>query len=118
MRKARSSTRSGQALPFVRPNPASLLKRIRFLAAEDTGKIIWGEHCLDRASERGITTEDALRVLRTGEAAEDFSPGLEEGEWKTKVVAPLKGSRKAGVVTIVMTNTGHLFIKTVEWEDR
>lgn len=99
------------------PNPAGLLTKIRFIAKEDTAKVIWGEHCRERMVERGITTEDALRVLRLGESPDGFTVGDNDGEWKIKIVAQLKGSRKIGVVTVVMTD-GCLFVITVEWEDR
>lgn len=92
------------------------MAQIRFLA-EDSGKVIFGDHAFDRVAERSITTEDVYRVLRLGEAAEPFTPGVNPGEWKTKVVAKLKGSRKVGVATVILLD-GYLFIKTVEWEDR
>ena len=44
--------------------------------------------------------------------------GMNEGEWKVKVVDVPEGkSRKMGVVTIVVKDR-RLLIKTVEWEDR
>jgi hypothetical protein len=66
---------------------------------------------------RGITDRDALKVLRTGALKGEIEPGNARGEWKRKVVAPMKGSREVGVVTIVLLS-GKLFVMTVEWEDR
>lgn len=65
--------------------------------------------------ERGITDREAIRVLRVGELKGEIEPGTQRGEWKCKVVAPMKGSREIGVV--VVTVGGLLFVKTVEWED-
>lgn len=67
--------------------------------------------------ERDITTLDALRVLRAGEIRGDIEPGAGASEWKCKVTAKKKGSREIGVITVVL-QSGRLFIKTVEWEDR
>lgn len=103
------------AVAAFRPRPDKLLVVIR-QAAADTKKVLFGEHALDRMEERGITTLDALRVLRTGEIADPPEPGRSRGEWKCKVTAPIKGNREIGVITVVMMS-GRLFIKTVEWED-
>ncbi len=100
--------------PF-RPRTADLVAAIR-KAAIDSKNVLFGDHALDRMEERGITTLDALRVLRTGDIDEPPEAGRKVGEWKCKVTARLRGSRDAGVITIVMV-TGRLFIKTVEWED-
>jgi hypothetical protein len=61
--------------------------------------------------ERGITDREAIRVLQTGEG--DIEPGKGRGEWKCKFVAPIKGRRQIGAVTLVLVN-GRLFVKTVE----
>lgn len=100
--------------PF-KPNVEQLLKTIRGAAA-DTKKVKWSEHALDRMDERGITTLDALRVLRTGDIDGSPEAGRGAGEWKCKVTAKIKGNREVGVITVVM-GAGSLFIKTVEWED-
>jgi len=39
-----------------------------------------------------------------------------KGEWKCKMVYPIRGAREVGVVTIIL-KSDRLFIKTVEWED-
>jgi len=66
--------------------------------------------------ERGITTLDALRVLRSGDIKGSIEAGNSKGEWRCKIVKQMKGAREIGVVTIVIS-TGRLFVKTVEWED-
>jgi len=89
---------------------------IRFLA-QDTERIVFGDHAQERMSERGITDGDVYSVLRCGEPKETISPGINPGEWKCKVVANIRGSRHIGTVIIVILNE-LLFVKTVEWEDK
>jgi len=91
------------------------MKVIRRLAA-DSGNVGFGAHARERMVLRGITDRDALGVLRAGEVKGNIEAGKARGEWKCKVTAPIKGSREAGVVTIVWANK-KLFVKTVEWED-
>lgn len=98
-----------------RPRPQLLIAVIRRIAAV-TANIDWREHALDRMDERGITTEDALRVLRVGEICGEIKAGKHPGEWKCKVVERRKRSRDIGVVTIVI-HEGRLAVATVEWED-
>lgn len=98
-----------------RPLPSQLIDMVR-RAATDSRNVSFGDHALDRMEERGITTLDALRVLRTGDLKGGIEAGKNVGEWKCKVVAQIKGSREVGVITITMC-TGRLFVKTVEWED-
>ncbi len=85
--------------------------------AKDSSNIIWGGHCAERSEERGISFNDALRILRTGMVNVPPEHGKHQGEWKAKIVKNLRGNRDAGVVTIIMTKQGKLKIKTVEWED-
>ena len=66
--------------------------------------------------ERGITTLDVLRVLRTGDIVGKIEAGKNLGEWKCKVVERRKRAREIGVATVVI-NATRLMIKTVEWED-
>lgn len=106
---------SGKAVAQFRPRATQLLESIR-KAASDSRNVYFGNHALDRMEERGITTMDALRVLRCGEIEGEIEAGKNSGEWKCKVVAKIKGNREVGVITITM-RTGRLFIKTVEWED-
>lgn len=100
--------------PF-KPRTNDLEKTIRTLAA---GRISPGfsDHAFDRMDERGITTIDVVRVLRTGGIKGEIVAGRSAGEWKCKVVAKIKGSREIGVITVVIAQR-KLFVKTVEWED-
>lgn len=106
---------SGKAVAQFRPRAPQLLATIQ-KAAADSRNVSFGSHALSRMEERGITTLDALRVLRSGEIEGDIEAGMNIGEWKCKVMAQIKGSREVGVITVIM-HTGRLFIKTVEWED-
>ena len=89
-------------------------KRIREIA-EKSENVIFGNHARERMKEREIFDVDVLRVLRQGHIEE--APELtERNEWKCKSTLKIRGTRTAGVVTIILHN-GKLFIKTVEWED-
>jgi hypothetical protein len=98
-----------------RPLPSQLLLMVRRISV-DSGNVMFGNHALDRMEERGITTLDALRVLRNGDIKGSIEAGKNIGEWRCKIVKQMKGTREIGVVTIVMS-AGRLFVKTVEWED-
>lgn len=84
---------------------------------QDTRKVHFSEHAMDRMDERGITTLDVLRVLRLGDIVGEITPGKKPGEWKCKVVEKRKKARDIGVATIVVCES-KLFIKTAEWEDK
>jgi len=105
---------SGDVKEFV-PNRSELAATVRRIA-EDSGRVGFSVHSIDRMEKRGIARLDGLRVLRMGELRGEIECGKSTGEWKCKMVAKLKGSREIGVVTIVVSN-GRLFVKTVEWED-
>ena len=102
-------------MAFVAPRPGEMLARIQHLA-KDSKNVWFSTHAEDRMDERGITDLEALRVIRSGEISGPIEPGKNEGEWKCKIVAPIKGRREVGVVTILIRNR-KLRIKTVEWED-
>lgn len=104
----------GRVVQF-RPLPSQLIAMVRSVA-EDSANVKFGMHALERMEERGITTLDALRVLRQGDLKGGIEAGTHVGEWKCKIVRQMRGSREIGVVTVVMSS-GRLFIKTVEWED-
>lgn len=106
---------SGKSVVQFRPKPSQILDIVRGAAA-DSANVKFGNHALDRMEERGITTLDALRVLRDGEIKGSIEPGKNHGEWKCKIAKMMKGSREIGVVTLIMNNR-RLFVKTVEWED-
>lgn len=99
----------------VTPRPEFLLASIRHLA-RTSDNVGWSDHALDRMDERGITDKQALEVLRKGDIKGRIVNGNKVGEWKVKIVAPVKGSREVGVVTIVIKDR-RLLVKTVEWED-
>ncbi len=83
--------------------------------ARDTSKVILSDHAKERMEEREISDIEVYRVLQTGHVMAEPTR-TENKEWKCKVVKRLKGSREAGVVTIILAN-GMLFAVTVEWED-
>ena len=89
-------------------------RRIRAIAA-DSGKVILGDHAVERMAERDIFDFDVLRILRDGSIRGD-PERTPRGEWKCKMVMRLRGGRDAGVVTIILRDD-RLFVKTVEWED-
>ena len=97
------------------PRPEEILDRIRALA-QDSKNVGFYDHAEARMDQRGFTDLDALRILRTGYLSGSIVPGRNQGEWKCKIVAPIKGRREAGVVTILIRDR-KLRVKTVEWED-
>jgi hypothetical protein len=88
---------------------------IRRLAA--AGQVSYGKHVFERKEERSITYPDALAVLRLGNIVGPIEAGNDQGEWKCKMVARMDIGRSLGVVTVVIDGQ-HLFLMTVEWEDR
>jgi len=110
-----TQTAREQIVVQFRPLPSTLVRLVQE-TAEDSSKVKFAEHALDRMEERGITTLDTLRVLRSGDIKGPIEAGKNKGEWKCKIVKLMKGTREIGVVTIVMS-VGRLFVKTVEWED-
>lgn len=98
-----------------KPRPGDLANTIRHLA-QDSNNVGWSDHAQDQMVSRDILDTQALKVLRTGDIEGEIEAGRSNGEWKCKMVAPIKGNRDVGVVTIVC-NGKRLFVKTVEWED-
>ena len=96
----------------LRPEKAQAI--IREIAA-DTGKVVLGDHVRIRMAEREISDIEIYRILQTGHVMEAPTQ-TKHKEWKCKVTKKLKGTRDAGVVTIILHNR-MLFAKTVEWED-
>ena len=97
------------------PRPERILETIRRVAATSEN-VFLSEHAQDRMFERDISDLDVFRVLRKGQIKGRVENGKRAGEWKVKIVDQLKGSREAGVVTIVIGQK-RLFVLTVEWED-
>jgi len=90
-------------------------ERIIRQRAQDTVNIIIGAHAYERVEEREIVQADVYKILREGYVDEvTIEP---DGEWKAIVTLRLKGSREAGVVTIIFVDENTLFVKTVEWMD-
>mgnify|MGYP001806252624 FL=1 len=89
------------------------------LRVADTHKVQFTLHAFDRAEEREeqeiLNTEDALDILRTGFVMS--APEKARSGWKCKVVKNILGNRDAGVVTIIVLESGKLRVLTVEWED-
>lgn len=110
----RSESDKSKVVDF-QPSVSELCATIHELA-QDSDNVSWTNHAIERMDERGITTLDALRVLRIGMIEGPIEPGLSPGEWKCKITAPSKGSREIGVVSVV-AHRQRIFIKTVEWED-
>lgn len=99
----------------VMPTPQEAIALIRQIAQKSCN-VAFSDHAEERMDERGISDLDALRVLRAGDLSGPMSPGKYPGEWKCKVVAPIKGRREVGVVTLLIKKR-KLRVKTVEWED-
>jgi hypothetical protein len=102
------------AVASFRLTPRVAEKRIRE-AAQDSALIDWGLHTLDRMAERDIPDAVVLRALREGFAKGNLEM-TPRGEWKCKMVYPMRGARDVGVL-VVIRKSGSLFLKTVEWED-
>jgi hypothetical protein len=104
-------------LPRKPPHPGDLIKLLRRLAQD--GAVSFSEHAFDeRGPERDIGMPDALRVLKNGMLTGDIVPGANPGEWKCKVKDKAEGSSRWIGVPIVVIGTRHLYVLTVEWEDR
>ena len=88
-------------------------KRVRELA-ESSSNVIFTDHAREQGRARDISTEDVMRILRSGFIND--APIAEDGKWKVKVLFKLRGQRDAGVVALILWQ-GKLVIKTVEWED-
>jgi hypothetical protein len=87
---------------------------------KDTENVIISVHALDRVRERfsgdTLNTEDVYWILETGSVT-DKPVRENEREWKVIVVKRMPGTREAGVVTLIATDSTRLFVKTVEWMD-
>ena len=85
--------------------------------AKTSANIFLTRHAKDRMAERDIVRQDVDRALQGGCLAGEPEPA-NEGEWKCKIVLPIKGrSRDLGVV-VILRSDGRLVVKTVEWEDQ
>jgi Domain of unknown function (DUF4258) len=97
------------------PRPEVLRDLVHRLAS-DTAKIKWSRHALERMTERSITDQMTIEVLRFGSLKGDVVPGDNPDELIVKMVRQIKGHREVGVVVVTVKSL-HLLVKTVEWED-
>lgn len=105
--------RKAEVVPFrLTPNRATAIINE---TSQDTAQVILGDHALERMAERGISDIEVYRILQNG-LVHNEPTRTKQKEWKCKITMRLKGSRTAGVVTIILHN-GMLFAMTVEWED-
>lgn len=94
------------------PKQAEAAIRALALTSE---RVVITDHAAERMEQRGFDTTDLFRVLTKGSVFQ--APALtEHGDWKCKVVMRLRGTRDAGVVTVIARGNT-LVIITMEWED-
>jgi len=88
---------------------------VRKLADENNSGILFSKHAFDRQDERAISLNEVLFILREGFAEED--PVLNSrGEWECTFIKKLRGERKAGVVTAIVSQE-KIKVITVLWRD-
>jgi hypothetical protein len=97
------------------PSQDYLIRVIRRVAANGRN-VGFNRSSRIRLDEHDITDVEAIRVLRTGKIQGDIETGNTQGEWRCKVLAPIKGGRSLGVVTVVTVN-GRLLVQEIEWEE-
>ena len=102
----------GEVVPIMRPKSAEAT--IRALAL-NSARIIITDHAQARMEERDFTLTDLTRVLQFGSVINN-PRRTPQGDWSCKVVMRLRGSRDAGVVTVIAKGD-RLIIITMEWED-
>ncbi len=90
---------------------------VRNLAENDTSRIKFSYHAKEQMEERGIVVRDVYRALRLGGPTGPLKFGDREGEVKLIVTFQPRGLRNMGVVSIVVTETKKVFVKTVMWMD-
>jgi hypothetical protein len=97
------------------PRPEVVRDLVHGLAKE-TANIKWSRHALERMTERAITDQMAIEVLRRGSLKGEIVLGDQPDELTVKMVCQVKGHREVGVVVVTVKRL-HLRVKTVEWED-
>ncbi|WP_019644532.1 DUF4258 domain-containing protein [Novispirillum itersonii] len=107
-------------IPFRRPVNwqalrASDAERIVRERSEKTENVKLSEHAFDRIEERSIIADDVYDILRTGFI--DGEPRADEDAWTVVMTKRMPGTRRAGVVTLIMQQDAAVFVKTVEWMD-
>jgi hypothetical protein len=86
--------------------------------ANDSSKVIVieGAHAQLRGEERDILAPDMWNILRRGFVLRD--PILNaRGDWEAVIQRRIKGTRDAGVATIILTRDEKLIVKTIMWMD-
>jgi len=97
--------------------PSWALRRIRALAAKSEN-VLFTDHALAQMEAREIFDGDVLTIYRSASSSikGDVKKGKGNGEYHCKVVRRIRGTREAGVVTIILPSD-KLLVLTVEWED-
>jgi hypothetical protein len=98
------------------PSRPEVVRDLVHRLAKDSANIKWSKHALDRMTERSITDQMAIEVLRSGSLKGDIMPADNSDDVTVKMVRRIKENRDVGVV-VVAVNRLHLRVKTVEWED-
>lgn len=89
---------------------------IKERAADSNWVIVIG-HPEERSDERTILRPDLLRILREGMVVRQPTRN-EHGDWEAVIEKRIRGSRDAGVVTIILREKEALIVKTVMWIKR
>ncbi len=83
--------------------------------AADSAKVVILGHPEERCEERDINDVELYQILRGGVVTD--APRLEEGDWVAVISRRIRGTRDAGVVTIILRED-KLIVKTVMWVDQ
>lgn len=89
----------------------------RRLAKDDSSKVKLSEHALSQMADRNIVARDVYRALQFGDPVGNPEEGKKEGEIKLIVTFKPRGMRELAVVTLVVTASERVFVKTVMWKD-
>ena len=76
------------------------------------------DHAEQRLAERGFDVFDLYHVLELGQLEGAIKPGKKKGEWTTKLVAALEGTKRRMGAVVIVVQDRRLLVKTVEWEDK
>lgn len=109
-----------EPVPFRRPinwnnlrsDEAERLIRER---SKETKRVQIIGHPEDRSETRDILLPDVFRILREGQVV-DPPVKNENGDWEAVIRRRMRGTRDAGVATIVLRED-KLIVKTVMWID-
>ena len=90
---------------------------VRRLVKADSSKVKLSQHARDQMIDRNIVARDIYRALEFGDPVGPLELGKTRGEVKLIVTFKPRGMRELGIVTIVVTATEKVFVKTVMWKD-